>query len=63
MSATHYPEMRLVECPGCGDPLESRHWDDLTAYDSESYDCDCGVGFTVTWVDGTGFVVEQYGYE
>ena len=53
MSTTRYDEMRLVKCPGCADPLEARHWDDLTYYESETYHCDCGTSFEVSRVGDT----------
>lgn len=52
MSTTRYDEMRLARCPGCGDPLDSRHWDDLSEeFPSEEYHCDCGVSFEVSRAD------------
>lgn len=47
-TVARYEEMRLVVCPGCGDPLEQEHWDDLGYYDSEEYHCDCGTSFEVS---------------
>lgn len=56
--------MRLVECPGCHEGLESRHWDDLSEEEpEEEYHCDCGVSFLVTRAEGMAVTVQRVEYE